>query len=101
MDLVKCKQIKEDIKNSWIMFDHFKHLKDWTTLAHHVYNSKYYKVLTIVCCNMQFKGGVGHIVFRKILKIVIVRNRVLNVNFRGFMVDNCAIQLDCGHVGIW
>ena len=26
------------MENSWIMFDHVKRLKDWTTLACHVYD---------------------------------------------------------------
>ena len=35
-----------------ILFDHVKRLKDWTTLACHIYDSKYYKVLTIACCHV-------------------------------------------------
>ena len=39
------------------MFDHVKCLKDWTTLTCHMYDIKYYKALTIVCCDMQSKDG--------------------------------------------
>ena len=42
---------------SWIIFDHVKHLKNWTTLACHVYDNKYYKVLTIAYCDMQSEDG--------------------------------------------
>ena len=35
-----------------IIFYHFQHLKDWTTHACHMYDSKYYKVLTITCCDV-------------------------------------------------
>ena len=34
-------------------FNHMKCLKDWTTMAYHMYDIKYCKVLTIVCCDMQ------------------------------------------------
>ena len=52
VDLVKRMQVGGDMENSWIMFDHVKRLKDWTTLACHVYDSKYCKMLTIACCDM-------------------------------------------------
>ena len=57
MDLVKRIQIRRDMENTWVMFDHVKHLKDWTTLAYYVYDSKYYKVLMIACSNMQSTDG--------------------------------------------
>jgi hypothetical protein len=63
VDLVKRMQEGGDMENSWIMFDHIKCLKDWTTLACHVYDSKYYKVLTIACCDMQFEDGATQTLF--------------------------------------
>lgn len=61
VELVKRMQAKGDIENSktWIMLDHVKHLKDWMTIACHVYNTKYCEVLTIVCCDMQTKDSVA------------------------------------------
>ena len=56
MDLAKCMQVGGDMKHLWIIFDHVKCMKDWTTLMYHVYNSKCYKVLTIACCDMQSKN---------------------------------------------
>ena len=70
------------------MFDHIKRLNDWTTLACHVYNSKYCKVLTIACFDMQFQDGTAHTFFWKNLNIVIAYNGVSVVNFKGIMVDN-------------
>ena len=58
VDLVKHMQVGGDMNNLWIMFDHVKCLKDWTTLACHVYDSEYCKVLTIACYDMQSKAGV-------------------------------------------
>jgi hypothetical protein len=40
VDLVKRMQVGGDMENSWLMFDHVKRLKDWTTLACHVYDNK-------------------------------------------------------------
>lgn len=45
VDFVKHMQVGEDMENSWIIFDHVKHLKNWITLACHVYDTEYCKVL--------------------------------------------------------
>jgi hypothetical protein len=51
-DLVKWIQPKDDLQITWIMFDHVKCVEGWMTLACHVYDSFYYKVMTIVICDM-------------------------------------------------
>jgi hypothetical protein len=76
------------MENSWIMFDHVKCLKDWTTLACHVYNSKYCKVLTIACCDMQSEDGVAQTLFWENLNSVMLENGVSKVNFMGFMANS-------------
>jgi hypothetical protein len=53
VELMKMMQVGRDMENSWIMFDHVKRLKDWTTMTCHVYDRRYCKVLTIECCDMQ------------------------------------------------
>lgn len=58
VDLVKHMQVGGDMKNSWIMFDHVKCLKDQTTMACHVYDNKYCKVLIIMGYDMQFEHGI-------------------------------------------
>ena len=45
------------MENSSIMFNYIKHVKDWTTMACHVYDSRYCKILTIACCDMQSEDG--------------------------------------------
>jgi hypothetical protein len=42
-----------DLQTCWIMFDHVKHVNGLTTLACHVYDPIYYKVMTISIYNMQ------------------------------------------------
>ncbi len=88
VDLVKRMHEGGDMENSWIMFDHVKRLKDWTTLACHVYDSKYCKVLTIACCDMQFEDGVAQTFLWENLNSFMLENKVSKVNFKGFMDDS-------------
>jgi hypothetical protein len=53
VDLVKHMQVGGDLENEWLMFDHIKRVQEWTTMACHVYNATYCKVMTIVVCDMQ------------------------------------------------
>jgi hypothetical protein len=53
--LVAQMQPEGDLENSWIMFDHVKQVAGWTMMAYHVYDPKYYKVMTIVIYDMQSK----------------------------------------------
>jgi hypothetical protein len=46
-DLVKRVQPGEDLENAWMMFDHVKRVRQWTTMACHVYDSTYCRVMTI------------------------------------------------------
>jgi hypothetical protein len=57
VELVKRMQVSGDMENLWIMFHHIKRLKDWTTMTCHMYDSRYCKVLTIACCDMQSEDG--------------------------------------------
>ena len=77
------------MENSYMMFDHTKHLKDWTTMACHVYNDKYYQMLTIVCCDMQFEDGATQIIFLEQNQMLPwQKNGVPHVNFKGFMANS-------------
>ena len=42
-----------DLEDVWIIFDHVKRVKHWTTMACHVYDSVYCRVMTIAVCDMQ------------------------------------------------
>jgi hypothetical protein len=44
-------QTARDLQNVYIMFDHVKHVGNWTTMDCHVYDPAYYKGLTIVVCD--------------------------------------------------
>ena len=76
------------MENLWIMFNHVKRLKHWTTSACHVYDSKYCKVLIIACCDMQSEDGVAQTLFWKNLNFVMSDNGMSKVNFKGFLVHS-------------
>lgn len=98
VNCVKRMHVGGDMENSWKMFDHVKHLKDWTTLMCHVYYSKYCKVLTIICCDLHFEGGAIQDFFLKNLHSVMTKNE--NVNFKGFM-RIVHMPIECSKKDIW
>jgi hypothetical protein len=52
VDLVKQMHLGGNLHDAWIMFNHVKRVKKWTTMACHIYDSTYYRVMTIAICNM-------------------------------------------------
>lgn len=88
VDLVKRMQVGGDLQDAWIMFDNVKRVKEWTTLACHVYDTTYCKVMTIACCDMQSEDAVAQTLFWENLNKVMAENGVPNVNFKGFMADS-------------
>ena len=88
VNLVKRMQPEGDLQDCWIMFDHVKWVENWTTMAFHVYDNKYCKVMTIAIYDMQFEDAEAHELFWMQLNIVMGKNRVDNVNFKGFMADS-------------
>ena len=57
--LVKRMQVGNDLQDAWMMFDHIKQVKVWTTMACHVYDSKYCRVMSIVVCDMQSEDTIA------------------------------------------
>jgi hypothetical protein len=55
VDLVKRMQPRRNLKNTWLMFNHVKRVQEWTTMAYHVYDAAYCKVMTIAVCDMQLE----------------------------------------------
>jgi hypothetical protein len=54
-DLVWQIQPSDDMQNAWVMFNHVKCVQAWMTMACHVYNIVYCKVMIIASYDMQFK----------------------------------------------
>jgi hypothetical protein len=81
-------QLIGDLQNVWIMFDRVKHVAGWTTMAYHVYDPLYCKVLTIVVCDMQFEDTETQQLMWTKLNEMMLKHKFLKPNFKGFMVDS-------------
>ena len=88
VDLVKRMQAGGDLQCAWMMFDHVKRVKEWTTMACHVYDSLYCKVMTIAVCDMQSEDCTAQVLFWRNLNLVVQRHGVDDIQFKGFMADS-------------
>lgn len=88
VDLVQRMQPTGDLENAWIMYDHVKRVKGWTTLACHVYDAHYCKVMTIAACDMQSEDAAAQTLFWRNLNVVMGRYGLPNPKFKGFMADS-------------
>jgi hypothetical protein len=88
VDLVKRMQPGGDLENAWLIFDHVKHVKEWTTMVCHVYNATYCKVMTIAVCDMQSEDTKVQCIMWRELNDFMTKNGVENTNFKGFMADS-------------
>jgi hypothetical protein len=86
--LVKQMQPRGDLEDAWIVFDHVKRVKHWTTMACHVYDSTYCRVMTIAVCDMQSKDAAAQMVLWKNLNDVMARHGIPKPKFKGFMADS-------------
>jgi hypothetical protein len=92
VDLVKWMQPGSDLQDAWMMFDHIKRVKKWTTMACHVYDSTYYYIMTITICDMQSEDAAVQSVLWKNLNVVLMRHGVLEPKFKGFMADSARVN---------
>jgi hypothetical protein len=88
VDLVKRMQPGGDLENTWLMFDHVKRVKEWTTMVCHVYDAAYCKVMTIAVCDMQSEDTTANCIMWRELNDLMAKNGVENTNFKGFMADS-------------
>jgi hypothetical protein len=76
---------KIQIWNAWMMFDHKKHVQRWTTVACHVYDTIYCKVMLIMVCDMQSKDIETQCMVWKRLNAVVEKKGMGTPMFKGFM----------------
>jgi hypothetical protein len=88
VDLVKQTQLGGDLENSWMMFDHVKRVQGWTTMACHVCDLVYCKVMSITICDMQSKDIKAQFILWKKLNAIILKKGVTSLNFKSFMAYN-------------
>lgn len=90
ISLMKWLQLGHDLENSWIMFDHVKCVQSWTTMACHVYNLVYCKVMMIVIYDMQSRDTKVQCKLRR--KLVALKKGITNLNFKGFMANSVQVN---------
>jgi len=80
-------QLGDDLQNVRMMLDHVKCVQGWTTMACHVYDSIYCKVMTIMVCDMQFEDTEVQCILWRKLNVVVEKKGLGTPAFKGFMVD--------------
>jgi len=74
------------------MFDHVKHVQRWTTMAYHVNDPIYYKVMMSVVCDMQFEDTKISCMLWKKLNVVVNKKGMGTLVFKRFMVDTMQVN---------
>jgi hypothetical protein len=76
-----------DLQNTWIMFEHVKCVASSITMACHMYDPTYYKMMTIVICDLQYEDTkIQQIMWTK-LNEMLLKHGFPNSNFK----DSCMI----------
>jgi hypothetical protein len=88
VDLVKQMQSGGDIQDLRNIFDHVKHVKHWTTMACHVYESTYCWIITVAVYDMHSEDTGAQSILWKNLNTVMARHGIPKSIFKGFMADN-------------
>jgi hypothetical protein len=81
-------QPRGDLQNAWIMFDHVNHVAGWTSMACHVYNFLYCKVLIISVYDMQLEDIEAQRIMWTKLNQTILKHGFPKPNFKGFMANS-------------
>jgi hypothetical protein len=88
VDLIKRMQLGKDLDNAWIMSNHIKRVARWTTMACHVYDETYQRVMTIAWCDFQSKDNDAQVFSWHNLNHVMARYEIPKPHFKGFMADS-------------
>jgi hypothetical protein len=98
VSLVRRMQPGGDLENEWVMFDHVKRVKDWTTFGVHVYDPDYRSIMTIAVCDMQSENAEAQERVWSSLLAVMEKHGMSNVNFKGFMCDSAQANFNAVRV---
>ena len=63
VDLVRRMQLDGNLENAWMMSNHVKRVKRWTTMAAHVYDGTFQQIMTIACCDFQSEDKDAQVLF--------------------------------------
>lgn len=70
------------------MFDHVKHIKHWTTMVCHVYDSVYCWIMTIAVCDMQSKDAIAQSVLWRNLNDIMAKHGAIKPKFKELMAGS-------------
>jgi hypothetical protein len=73
-------QIEGDLENSWMMFNDVKRVQGWTTMAYHVHDHVYCKIMSIAICDMQLEDTEAQCILWKKLNAIVLKKGVRNPN---------------------
>jgi hypothetical protein len=88
VDLVKRMQPGGDLEHAWIMSNHVKRVAKWTTMACHVYDRTYQRIMTIAYCDFQSEDKDAQVLFWHNLNHVMAWYGIPKPHFKGFMDDS-------------
>jgi hypothetical protein len=77
-----------DLENAWMMSNHVKWIKGWTTMAAHMYDGTYQRVMTIACCDFQSEDNDAQVFFSLNLNHVMARHGIPHATFISSMADS-------------
>ncbi len=70
------------------MFDHVEQVVGLTTMDFHVYDPVYYKMMTIVVCDMQYEDTKFQQIMWKKNNEIMLKHGFPKPNFKGFMANS-------------
>ncbi len=76
----------------WIMFDHVNRVACWTTMACHVYDLAYCKMMTIAICDMQSEDTKAQQIMWTKFNETILKHGFPKLNFKGFMAISTQVN---------
>lgn len=74
------------------MFDHVKHVQRWMTMAYHVYDSIYYKIMMSAVYDMQSKDMETSYMLWKKFNSIVNKKGTGTLVFKGFMADSVQVN---------
>jgi hypothetical protein len=87
-------QLGGDLKNAWIMFDHFKCIEGALCIGCHIYDLMYCKILTIYFCNIHSKSTEAQCVLWRKINTLMLKHDLSTTNFKGFMANGAHVNWD-------
>lgn len=87
IDLVNKMRPGGELGESWVLFDFVKRMKDWTTMACHVYNPFLQELQTLAICEFKVEDTEAQVLFWEMLNRVMEKHGFPKAQFKGFMAD--------------